>query len=156
MTYHEKNRLEYKYISRTIYGRQLNSSKERGHNPPAYTLEELRYWMQQQDNLSSLMKAYKESNGDSNLKPSVDRKKDHLPYTFDNIQLGTWKENRDKENDKKRVAVIQMTLEGEFIKEWTSAREAGRALGIDQSNISKVCRGLFKKSGGFKWSYKKS
>mgnify|MGYP003679226403 CR=1 FL=1 len=152
--YREKNKLEFFYISYKIYGAQRASSRERGHIYPDYTLEELRDWMQQQPQLETLLRNYRESE-DSDLVPSIDRKKDELPYTLDNIQLGTWKQNRDKESDKKKVAIIQMTLEGEFIKEWRGAREAGRELGISQANISAVCRGAkyHNSSGGYKWKF---
>ena len=42
---------------------------------------------------------------------------------------------------------------GNLISIWESESEAGRALGIQQSNIYKVCRGKRKKTGGFNWKY---
>jgi group I intron endonuclease len=48
--------------------------------------------------------------------------------------------------------VIQMDLEGNFLKEWSSIIEAKSTLKL--SNISKVCLGKRNKSGGFKWKYK--
>ena len=124
----------FDYISRDIYGCQRKSSRIRGHELPAYTLEDLRAWMNQQPNLRRLM--------------------DELPYTFDNIQLGSWKENQDNETAKKSKAIIQLTLEGEYIKEWSSAREAGREMGIPRANIGRVCRGQQNKTGGFRWEFK--
>lgn len=50
--------------------------------------------------------------------------------------------------------VYQYSLEGEFIKEYPSAREAGRQLGLIYNSICEVCRGNRAKTcGGFKWSY---
>ena len=143
----------FDYITNDIYSGQRGSSRERGHEPPAYTLEELRAWMNQQPNLRSLMEEYAASE-DSQKRPSIDRENDDLPYTFDNIKLGTWKENRDKERAKQSKPIIQLTLEGEVIREWSSIKEGSRELGIPHSNISNVCRGKRKTAGGYKWEYK--
>jgi len=48
--------------------------------------------------------------------------------------------------------IIQLTLDGEFIKEWNSIIKAKNKLKI--SAISQCCRGLYKTAGGFKWHYK--
>ena len=50
--------------------------------------------------------------------------------------------------------IIQYTKEGEFIKEWTSGREASIVLSIPPGNITKCCKGELKSAGGFVWSYK--
>jgi group I intron endonuclease len=54
------------------------------------------------------------------------------------------------ENKKK---VFQYSLDGEFIKEWDSAVDAGLELNITHSNITKVCKGEGKRAGKFIWSY---
>jgi ribosomal protein L37AE/L43A/DNA-directed RNA polymerase subunit RPC12/RpoP len=48
--------------------------------------------------------------------------------------------------------VVQLTKEGEFIKEWNSISEAQRTLNID--NIQSACKGITVKIGGFRWAYK--
>ena len=50
--------------------------------------------------------------------------------------------------------VIQYSLDGEFIKEFSSCIEAAKTLNIGQGNISNVCAGRSKSAGGFKWAYK--
>lgn len=50
--------------------------------------------------------------------------------------------------------IIQLTLDGIFIKEWQSLKEAAKELGLSSPNILKVCTGERKKCGGFKWEYK--
>ena len=52
-----------------------------------------------------------------------------------------------------KCKVRQLSLEGEFIKEWDSIIEASRALKINDPSISSVCKGKRKTSGGFKWEY---
>ena len=75
--------------------------------------------------------------------------------------LNTWSRGVPKSNDTRRKMalshskkVIQMTLEGNIIKEWGSMTEAANSLGCHQSKISECCRGNRKSHGGFRWKYK--
>lgn len=49
--------------------------------------------------------------------------------------------------------VMQFDSDGNFIKLWTSMKEAAESLGIKYQSISRVCRGERKTSGGYKWEY---
>lgn len=51
-------------------------------------------------------------------------------------------------------AINQFTLDRIFIKTHESMCEAQRETGIWQANISKVCSGIMKSSGGYIWEYK--
>lgn len=54
-----------------------------------------------------------------------------------------------------RRAVLQYTIDGIFIKEWPTASDASRGLGMDIiGNIGLVCKGKKKTAGGFIWKYK--
>ena len=53
-------------------------------------------------------------------------------------------------NSKK---ILQFTKSGEFIKEWQSAMEASRWLGIAQSGICRCCNGIRKSACGYVWKY---
>lgn len=55
-------------------------------------------------------------------------------------------------NDK---LVYQYDINGKLLNEYKSAHEAARSLGIQFTNICKVCRGERKTAGGFGWSYEK-
>lgn len=50
--------------------------------------------------------------------------------------------------------VEQQDLMGNPIRVFLSLHDAGRETGIAWQNISKVCRGLRKTAGGFRWVYK--
>lgn len=52
--------------------------------------------------------------------------------------------------------VVQFDLNGNYIKTWSSAKEAGETLGIASSGITGCCKGYDKyiTAGGFKWKYK--
>ena len=56
-------------------------------------------------------------------------------------------------NGKKRSRpILQLTKDGELVKEWPSVCEAGRQLGIN--NICGCLKGRCKSAGGFVWRYK--
>lgn len=61
----------------------------------------------------------------------------------------------DAKSKKMKKSVLQYSMEGEFIKEWSSALDVQDELGISQANISACCRKFKRKStGGFKWEFK--
>ncbi len=54
-----------------------------------------------------------------------------------------------------RKAVLQYSLDGEFIKEWPNATVASRGLGMNiHGDIGLVCKGKKTSAGGFIWKYK--
>lgn len=53
------------------------------------------------------------------------------------------------------IPVLQYTLEGEFVKEYLSLREAERQTGFKRQNIASCLKGKYKQSYGFIWKYKK-
>lgn len=53
-----------------------------------------------------------------------------------------------------RKKVLQYDLQGNFIKEWDSMKEAEKRLNIWYTNISNCCRGIYKTAGGYVWKYK--
>ncbi len=145
-----------------IFLQQRGHSRERGHNPPEYTKEELIEWMQSQPKFHELFALWEESLYDRELRPSTDRTDDYKGYSFDNITLMTFGENvqkvcRDRisgTNNKQNISVIQMSLEGKHIQEYYSMAHASRELDIQQSSIGACCSGRRNSTGGFKWKYK--
>lgn len=76
---------------------------------------------------------------------------------LENLNLMTRRENNNwgthnrRASETKSQPLFQLTYpEGKFIKEWSSAREAGRN-GFDQSAVSACCRGERKQYKGFIW-----
>lgn len=57
-------------------------------------------------------------------------------------------------SEKRCKKVLQYNLEGKFISEYNSIKEALEQTGISGHNISSVCKGLRKTAGGFIWKYK--
>ncbi len=56
-----------------------------------------------------------------------------------------------KMSNSKNKKITQYTKEGEFLKEWSSAKEAGECLGISSQNICSCKSGRLKFAGGYKW-----
>ena len=61
---------------------------------------------------------------------------------------------KEAAKEKRSIPILQFTKSGEFMKEWQSATEAERQLGIFQSNICYCLKGRLKSAGGFVWRYK--
>lgn len=157
---------------RKIYLSQHTHSVTRGHSEPAYTLEELLGWVDVQPTALAIWNNYVASGYKSDLRPSVDRLNDSLPYTLDNLQLLTWAENRAKgAQDKKNGinnscnrAVKALHLDGTLYKEYYSISQATRELSGHAWGICSVADGkpVVQKSGrtytpqtykGFKWEW---
>jgi len=146
-----------------IYGKQRERSREKNYPMPSYTNHDLREWLFGQQLFHRLYSEWKESGYLKELAPSLDRRNDYKPYTFDNIRLTTWKVNKAKgESDRKNginnkvnKAVLQFTRKDKFIAEFHSSMEAQRQTGIYSSNIGHTCRNERKTAGGFIWRFKK-
>ena len=161
----------------TMYNGQLGKSKKRGHIPPNFNIEELKQWVLVQDNFKQLYRAWVDSSYDMQCIPTCDRLNDYLPYSLDNIQLLSFRDNTIKyHNDAKNgnntklcFPVIQLTLDGEYINEFHSVSAAARSVNTSQANIRNVCEGnplkytnpdgstrtfIPRKSKGFVWKYK--
>lgn len=77
----------------------------------------------------------------------------------DNLEWCNAKYNLEYNNlakrsgDKRKKPITQYDLQGNKIRDWDSAKDAGVALGIDPSKITKVCKGKLKTTFHYKWSY---
>ena len=67
-----------------------------------------------------------------------------------NNTYGTRLERMSRTRSK---TIIQLSLEGDFIREWDSASEVARVLGYNQSNICSCCNNKRKTAAGYKWKY---
>ena len=83
---------------------------------------------------------------------------DKLNNDINNLRLLTKSENvmaayyeTKTNNSAKKVG--QFTLDGELLNTFPSTKAAARELNLDSSTISKVCRGINKTHGGFKFKY---
>jgi hypothetical protein len=136
-----------------IYGQQKSNSKRRGHKPPAYTFDALYDWFLSQPNYKKLYDNWKNSGYIKDLTPSIDRLDDNKGYSFDNIQLITWQENRKKEQEKKKKQVNQYSLDGKYLKTYNSITDAAKNVNTTDDNISATCRNITQTAAGYQWRY---
>lgn len=135
-------------------------SKRRGEDYPNFTKNEFILWMHK-NNVYLKWLEYIESDYDINKKPSVDRIDDYKPYTFDNMQLITWKENRLKgvngekhhlschnRQNMKKVKIVNVF--GETIKTFDSVIDCAEFLGVHKVSVSRVLCGKRKSIKGYK------
>ena len=83
---------------------------------------------------------------------SVDKEKSNIEWKSPkgNCNHGTRNERSAKARSKR---VLQLSLDGDLIREWESTRECGRN-GFCQSHVSACCRGEEKTHKGFCFMYK--
>ena len=78
---------------------------------------------------------------------------------LENLNLMTPKENTNwgtgvkRRCDKNAKPVVQLSLDGDFIKKWRSAEDIMKETGYLKSCICLCCKGKQKTAYGFKWSY---
>jgi len=143
-----------------IYKSQKTSSKKRGHSKPTYSLDEFMDWMLSHCDFHRLFNIWKLSNYDTWLIPSVDRLDDYIGYSFGNIQLMTWKENKTKfgkdqingvNNKQSKSVSCYNENSGELIGTYYSMSKASLSTGVPIGNISKCVSGIRKSAGGLLW-----
>ena len=87
---------------------------------------------------------------------SIDKEKTSIEWVTrkENNNYGTHNERMAKTmtNGKKSKRVLQLSLSGDLIREWSSTRECGRN-GFDQGAVAACCRGERKSHKGFRFMY---
>lgn len=77
-----------------------------------------------------------------------------LSWVNDYDSKNRWTQGVKVAGDKNKKKIVQLSLYGEFIREWESASDASVELNIGRINISSVCRGKQKTTGSFRWAFK--
>jgi hypothetical protein len=155
------NRTKKGLITR-MYLHQLENSKLRKHNKPSYSKEEFIIWIESNNDFDTLYNNWVSSEFNKNLAPSVDRIDDYRGYSFDNIRLTTWGDNRNKYfssvrnriNKKALVGVEKYDKTGVFLNEYDSIKDANLDTNINMSDISQCCQSRRKTAGGYVWKFK--
>jgi hypothetical protein len=70
------------------------------------------------------------------------------------VASGQMKLMRDKSAKLRKRPILQYDRDGNFIKEWDCAHNAGKALKVKGPNIVEVLKGRRKTAGGFVFKYK--
>ena len=149
----------------TMHSSQRQHSRTRGHIQPSYTPKELEIWLLSQKKFHIIYDEWVSTGYNKQMKPSCDRIEDDKPYSFDNIELKTYGENRSKYSMQKVLGIavkndckpiLQYGLDGVFIKEFHSIAQACRDLGVVSGAVSRVCVGRLQQHHGWVFKYKVS
>ena len=142
-------------LAMKIHKSQVSASNNKPFKKPLYSSLELYEWLISQSNWDCLYSDWVDSGYIKELIPSIDRIDSLIGYSFDNIQLLTWSENRLKGYKENGLlqgnSIRQLSLDGTEIKIFTSAREASRITGIHRGSILQVCKGERNSAGGYRW-----
>ena len=169
--YRQKSKSKESAWFTKVYGRMKRDNKYKFKiDDLPFTKQNFINWIETQyeDKFKYLFSEWVSSGYIKDKVPSIDRKDDYKSYFFENMQLLTWEENnlkgRVSEKNKNQMRnmtkkilskkVFQINLENNnIIATFVSVRGAGRILNIDNSCISKCCRGEIKSYKGYGWKY---
>lgn len=70
-----------------------------------------------------------------------------------NLEWVTASKNIRHSNHQRSCRINQLSLDGEFIRQWDSSMQIERELGFNHQPIINCCKGKFKQAYGFKWQY---
>lgn len=90
---------------------------------------------------------------DENPKNNCVQNLEWCSYSYNNTYNDKAKKIGKKVAESRKKPLYSINKVSGLITYWTSAKEAGRVLGIDPSSITKCCKGKLKSSGGFVWYY---
>lgn len=164
--YHMYKETRKKYMQspngllRRMYARQVSSSKERGHEPPDYSFDELEKWAYE-NGFYRAFALWEKNNFIKDLTPSIDRLFDNRPYTINNLyRVCSWQDNKLRGEKMRQLlatngkAVRQIDKDsGVIVREYKSINWASKLNCIPATNICKVLRGKLKSAGGYYWKY---
>lgn len=70
-----------------------------------------------------------------------------------NLEWCTASQNQRHSAHQRSCRINQLTLDGQFIRQWESSHQIGRELGYNQSYIIQSCKRKRKQAYGYKWEY---
>ena len=79
--------------------------------------------------------------------------KENNDYGTHNERAGATNKIVQINNSKKSKRVLQLSLDGELIREWPSTKECERN-GFSHQHVTECCNGKRKTHKGFRWKYK--
>jgi hypothetical protein len=150
-------------IIKSIFSHQISSSKARSHNKPEYTFDELHAYLINNQIFNNLYNAYVASDFNQWKAPTVDRLDETKGYSFDNIQIVSFDENKRNHDEgrktgkiitKQMIPILKYSKQGEFICEYPSIGMAARDVGHDGSHITRCAKGGRPTAGGYIWKFK--
>ena len=148
-------------VIRVIYKTQKKNQRDRGFGHLPYTKEELSLWLYL-NGFKKLFDEWVESGNKKDRKPSIDRIDSNKGYSFENIRLVTWFDNRCYQysdivngvgsGGKRCKPVLKMNDARELICEYVSLNSARRDAGY---SMEYAIKNGVKCKMGYYWEYKK-
>lgn len=148
-----------KGLIRVIYKTQKRHQRARGHGGMPYDKDQLKKWLIE-NGILAMYESWVKSGFRKDEKPSTDRIDDFFGYSFDNMRLVTWKENREHQHEDIREGkgtsgrrckkLLKMNSDLDVLDTYVSYSSAVRDMGYHleyQIKNSKPCR------SGFYWKY---
>lgn len=148
-----------------LWHHNVRNSIKRGHKPPEYSQKELIDWVLKQPNFELLYTNWKISNYKQDFAVSIDRLDDSKGYSFDNIQLVTFRENYLKSHQGFRdktlynptllnsghTTIYQYDIYGNLLNTYISFSEASRVINKRHQLLSKVIKNRTYYAYGYLW-----
>lgn len=148
-----------KGVVRVLYKTQKQNQIKRGHGELPYTKKEFRDWLFDND-FEALYKEWVAGNYAKDLKPSVVRVDSTKGYSFDNIELITWGENKKRQygdikdgvgsSGKRCKALLQLDANNVLVKRHVSYNQAQRDMGY---SLEYAIKNQKKCRNNFYWKY---
>ena len=165
--YREAYTKSIKGVITYIWHHQIRNCKQRNHPLPTYSFQELYDWCLQISNFRRVYTDWVDSNYDPELKPSINRLDNSKTYSLDNIEVITWKNNKEKAYEDIRNnllhnptllnnghrPVCQYDFNGNKVNSFISVSDAARSNNIGHQAISECCKETRKSYKGFLWCY---
>ncbi len=139
-----------------LYNAMVRRTRDRGHEPINFSKASMIQWLMNDWVFGLLFKNWVNCGYLKPYRPSIDRIKDSLGYTYQNIQLIPWGENDAKGRYQSNKPISQFTREGKFVKHFMSTKTAQQMTGIDNGSICNCLKGKLNTAGGYTWKYKET
>jgi hypothetical protein len=128
---------------------------------PKYSKDELLCFLLENEVFNTLYEEWVLKDYLKNFTPSVDRLDDYKGYSFDNIQIITWRENCKKHHNDRRHGVNNKHSKAIYLKnlstgkviKFNSMSEAKRRTGTRRDVMTWCCNGEREQPRGFVWSF---
>lgn len=155
----DRYRESVKGVLTNIYDHLRRRNRDKFGEELPFSLVEFQKRYEKDKKFVKLYTCWKESEYQYYKKPSIDRKNPDKPYSFENMEIMTWEENRrkgEKERSRITTSVSMFSIDGEHIADFKSIKEAVAKTGLNQSGITSCCTGRYRSTGGYVFKYKSS